>query len=86
MTFCFDLFVSFSTTLTRYCDDCNKPMVKGKLYQDPTTFYYTHMDLTCPDNSTVQNITLTEKTNDQKFFQQNLASYCRTECDVLFAN
>lgn len=72
--------------MKRYCDDCNKPVVRAQLYQDTQSFYYTHMDLTCPDNSTITNITLTEKINDQQHYQNNLGNYCREECDVLFSN
>lgn len=69
-----------------YCDDCNKPVVNGRLFQDPSSLFFTHMHLTCPDKSIV-NITLTNVEDEsQKFFKHNLAAYCRSECDNIFAN
>ena len=70
----------------RYCDDCNKPIVRAQLYQDTISHFYTHMDLTCPDNSTIFNITLTDNPKNKDFVKNQLSAYCRQECDVLFSN
>lgn len=75
-----------SIAIKRYCDDCNKPIVKAQLYQDTATNYYSHMDLTCPDNTTIFNITFDEKVNNKEVIKEQLSNYCREECDVLFSN
>lgn len=78
--------LAYNINTIRYCDDCNKPVVKAQLYQDTSTSFYTHMDLTCPDNSTIYNITLTENHKNKEVIKGQLSNICREECDVLFSN
>jgi len=68
-----------------YCDDCNKPMVEAELYKaQDGSGYFTHLELTCPDLTTT-TIQIEEETDDRNYFRSKLASYCREECDNIFA-
>ena len=70
----------------RYCDDCDKSVVKAQLYPDPATLIFTSMDLTCPDNSTIFNVTIDDPTSNVQEIKEKLSTYCREECDSIYIN
>lgn len=68
-----------------YCDDCD--VVRADARLNTVTNTYTSMNLTCPDGEIIFiDLSLGSAGGDQSFLQKQLPTYCRDNCNSLFAN
>lgn len=78
-------FPPFQEKKWRYCDDCDT--VVGDLYMDATKTYYTQIDLTCPDDITIETINVTSfNIANVEIIQQKLPTYCRQHCANVYSH
>lgn len=68
-----------------YCDDCD--LVRADARLNTVTNTYMSMNLTCPDGEVIFIDLSSDVTGgDQNFLQKQLPTYCRDNCNSLFAN